>query len=185
MEERKEERRSLSHLLIVPSLQKFYALVIVIILVVTFILIFISIRITIEDTRRTVMLSKSTASAYEILSKIKEDLLYKIGWIFIPSFIIAGGLGIYLIHRVAGPAYRLHRLLEHIAKGELPNEVKFRQTDFLKDLAADLNTIVLRLKEEHGDAERLIGMLERYKAEINDEKKRAEVDSIIATLRKI
>jgi len=44
-----------------------------------------------------------------------------------------------LSNRFAGPVVRVRRALERIARGESPKPIEFRQGDFWKSLAQDLN----------------------------------------------
>lgn len=58
--------------------------------------------------------------------------------------------GIVVIHRVAGPLYRMRRFLEQVARGERPADCSLRTRDELKDFCESLNraTAPLRRRED-------------------------------------
>ncbi len=74
------------------------------------------------------------------------------------------GMGVFIVfsHRIAGPVFRLQRVLESIGKGDLTHRIKFRDKDILQDLADDLNGTVgildermIKLREGVREASRL------------------------------
>ena len=67
-------------------------------------------------------------------------------WIAI--FLIAIGcvVSIIMSHRVAGPLYRLKRMLRDVGDGQLNTELKFRSRDELHDLAEEFNNMLSGLR---------------------------------------
>jgi hypothetical protein len=70
---------------------------------------------------------------------------------FIPFAIIAMVLipvflrdAMRLSNRFAGPIVRVRRVLSDLAEGKTPRPVEFRQGDFWKSLANDLNRVVMK-----------------------------------------
>ena len=62
--------------------------------------------------------------------------------------VIATGLfGIFFLHRVAGPVYRMGQVLKRMGGGEIPNEVQLRRRDFFKETAEELNRVIHLLRE--------------------------------------
>ncbi|QDU58603.1 hypothetical protein [Aeoliella mucimassa] len=51
-------------------------------------------------------------------------------------------------HRFVGPVFRLRKVLHSLAQGENPGHVKFREKDFWKEIADDLNQVIGRLHDE-------------------------------------
>lgn len=50
-------------------------------------------------------------------------------------------------NRFAGPAYRLRRAMQQLAKGEKVAPITFRQGDFWKEFADDFNRIAARMEK--------------------------------------
>ena len=59
---------------------------------------------------------------------------------------IAAWIGIMLSHRIAGPWYRLEKILRDVAKGKLTAEVKLRKGDELQTLADAINEVIGSLR---------------------------------------
>jgi hypothetical protein len=60
---------------------------------------------------------------------------------------------IRMSHRFAGPVYRLRQVIHNLASGEKAERVEFRDNDFWKEIAADVNRLVDRLGDGHGKTE--------------------------------
>ncbi|MBW2073106.1 MAG: HAMP domain-containing protein [Deltaproteobacteria bacterium] len=54
---------------------------------------------------------------------------------------------LYVSHKIAGPLYRLARVIDTIGGGDLTVQMKLRQRDQLKDLAASINQMTANLNE--------------------------------------
>lgn len=66
-------------------------------------------------------------------------------------------MGCYAVmhsHRVAGPAYRLTVSLKRMNAGDFGFLVNLRQGDYLTEIAAQVNTLILDLKEKQARLER-------------------------------
>jgi methyl-accepting chemotaxis protein len=60
--------------------------------------------------------------------------------------IIIGGFGIYvygvfLTHRMAGPAYRLRNFIDGMIHGDLESNISLRDKDYFQLLATDINCL--------------------------------------------
>jgi len=60
--------------------------------------------------------------------------------------IVIGTIGMYVFgvsvsHRIAGPVQRLRKYIAAMRSGDLNKEVSFREKDFLKPLATDINSL--------------------------------------------
>ena len=67
-------------------------------------------------------------------------------------------------HRIAGPAYRLHKSLNEIAAGNLTGQIRLRKKDELVDLAQAVNLVsqtfnqkISRIKREISQSDKLEG----------------------------
>ena len=54
---------------------------------------------------------------------------------------------IRMSHRFAGPVYRLRQVIRSLADGTQPTKVEFRDNDFWKDMAGDLNRVIERVRQ--------------------------------------
>lgn len=84
-------------------------------------------------------------SFYDAHIKIRRvsDLLLPV--IFAGSFIslLSGTmLALFLPQKIAGPVYRIEQDLQEIQGGNLKKEIRLRESDPLKDLAATINTTI-------------------------------------------
>lgn len=79
-----------------------------------------------------------------ILSAILLPLLLAVACMFVH--------GILILHRVAGPVYRIRRGLEALADGRLDEVMRLRQNDYLKDVAILYNDAVEKLRMDVEDA---------------------------------
>jgi methyl-accepting chemotaxis protein len=71
--------------------------------------------------------------------------------------VLAGVIGIFLTHRVAGPLVRLERLADDLAAGRIPAAVRVRKGDELHELAAKLNAAIQHLDGAVRELREIIG----------------------------
>jgi nitrate/nitrite-specific signal transduction histidine kinase len=81
-----------------------------------------------------------------MLRQINMTITYRI--LFIVPLIAL--IGIMLSHRIAGPAYRIERVLREIAKGNFDVNIKLRKYDELVGIARAVNDMALELKKLTG-----------------------------------
>jgi methyl-accepting chemotaxis protein len=74
-------------------------------------------------------------------------LLKRTGWFVILLTVFMGCLFLLMAHRIAGPAYRLRKCLERVARGDLDFDVVLRKRDYLKDVADGMNAAIRRMRE--------------------------------------
>jgi methyl-accepting chemotaxis protein len=82
--------------------------------------------------------------------------------------------GIILSHRVAGPIFRVERVANELAKGNLDIKIKFRKGDELHELADSLNDMIMGIrsivKEDKDITEKLIKISDKLGEDINKDK---------------
>ena len=64
-------------------------------------------------------------------------------------------LGIYFSHKIAGPLFRLHRILREIREGKVPDKFYVRRGDVFKDFFREFNEVVLVLNKLNRDKEHI------------------------------
>ncbi len=76
--------------------------------------------------------------------------------------LIAGGaaaalvITLFISHRVAGPLYRMDKILNELASGSIPLRARFRKKDEFIELAAAVNSAIERLEEITDNNEEII-----------------------------
>jgi methyl-accepting chemotaxis protein len=111
-------------------------------------------------------LEEQTRAARTLLS-LHQSVWPAIGVVIV----IMSVLSIFITHKIAGPVYRLKKVLAEVAAGKLGVTITLRKNDDLQDLAAGLNVVVgdLRefvttLKADHEVLSRCLGELEEQAA---------------------
>lgn len=143
MSEPRPYRRKISNYLIDRQMQRQFSLLTIVFLVVVVFVAAMLVRATIQE-----VLQQGLSGGAEALARMDELLLIRVS---LAAFfaIAAAGLGSILwLHRVAGPAYRIRKVLSLAAQGELPEDVTLREKDFLKDMAQELNALLHHLRRE-------------------------------------
>jgi len=73
-------------------------------------------------------------------------------WVYV---MVTGGIvalvSLFLSHRIAGPLYRLERVIEHMIRGRIGERITLRQHDEGKDLAEKINRLNQTLAEKIED----------------------------------
>lgn len=81
-----------------------------------------------------------------MLRQINIMIIYRI--LFLVPLITL--IGILLSHRIAGPAYRIERVLGEIARGNFDINIKLRRYDELVGIARAVNNLASELKKRTG-----------------------------------
>jgi len=56
--------------------------------------------------------------------------------------IFSFGLGVYYLHRIAGPIYRIEKTVREMAEGKKVEPIRLRKKDFFKSLAEAVNKLI-------------------------------------------
>jgi nitrogen fixation/metabolism regulation signal transduction histidine kinase len=78
-----------------------------------------------------------------MLRQVNLIIAYRLLFL-IPLLVVTG---IFLSHRIAGPAYRIERTLREIGKGNLDIHIKLRKYDELVGIANAINDMTSDLKK--------------------------------------
>lgn len=88
-----------------------------------------------------------TANLGRYAQPLIKDVLFWMNWLIgmvgLICIVIAGYLSLKLSHRIAGPLYRLEKIIREEIDGE-PFEIKIRKEDELHDLVKELNELIRR-----------------------------------------
>ncbi|MBI1977656.1 MAG: hypothetical protein HYS55_02775 [Candidatus Omnitrophica bacterium] len=100
--------------------------------------------------------------------------------------VVATGLfGIFFLHRVAGPVYRMRQVLKRMGSGEIPSgEVHLRRRDFFKETAEELNRVISLLREFDSTATKILDQLPKGSLPSDLTSKLEEIHKIVSELKK-
>lgn len=102
----------------------------------------------------------SSQQAFSTLS-----FMLKMNGLFVILLTVFMGLyTILLSHRVAGPAYRLTQCLKRMIGGSYGFTVTLRKKDYLKDVAADMNLLLVDLRTRQAKVKEALEAARRAKA---------------------
>ncbi len=129
----------------------------------------------------------------EAAKKLGDIYLHTSELLIVPLAVLAviGAVaGVFISHRIAGPVYRVKRVSEEIAKGNLSVSVKFRKGDELHDLADSMNSMISGIrtlvKEDRNAIDKIAAVSEKLTADLKkQEGLKEEVEKTIVELNKI
>lgn len=80
------------------------------------------------------------------------EILVSAWWTYGPVLVVLIALipvfvydSIRVSHRFAGPVFRLRQVISKLANGGIPDRIEFRDGDFWKEMATDINRVIDRL----------------------------------------
>ena len=86
-----------------------------------------------------------------VLDKVFVDLnrivLIRVSLLIVASACVVAIVTMFIIHRIAGPLFRVKCVMRQIEEGVLPQRVKFRKGDELQDVAMGIEKAVCRIGE--------------------------------------
>jgi methyl-accepting chemotaxis protein len=122
----------------------------VIVLMVATLLTGMVIHLTIQESLGSSQGGIARAAAYDFLAEIDQKLLIRVFAVLFVTIVAAIMSGIFFLHRVAGPIYRIRVTLKKLADFEIPERnVQLRRGDFFQEVAIELNRLIERLRREH------------------------------------
>ncbi len=107
------------------------------------------------------------------------------------TFVISTGIflffwGILLTHRMAGPIYVIKNVINTILEGKWPSQRHLRKKDEFKDIFQDLNSLVVKLREEERE---VISTIDFIKGQVipvlEDNNHQKEIESLKNSIDKI
>ena len=122
--------------IIMPKFQfKYLAIVIILVFIIMLTTIYI-VNLTLRTT--PVLENLSEIEVVAVTSLVYRTVLY-ICCVFV---IIIAALGIFVLHRIAGPLYVFDKMFNLVSQGDLTIKVKLRKGDELKELAESFQRMI-------------------------------------------
>lgn len=80
--------------------------------------------------------------AYELVRSINLLILKRVGVMVLVILVFAFTVGVYYLHRIAGPIFRIERTIREMAEGKKVECLRLRKKDFFKSLAEAVNKLI-------------------------------------------
>ncbi len=138
--EKKYKRRK--YLINKPVQFIFSGITIYFILIAILIVVGLTYYITLNTILSQLELENKLVNAYEIIKTINFILLKRIGLLILLLLLFIFYVEIRFLHRIAGPLYRIEKVLKDISEGKKVEKIKLRQKDFYKSLADAVNSVI-------------------------------------------
>ena len=90
---------------------------------------------------------KGVTELDKLIIELNRAVLIRTSLLVLASICFAAVVTVFIVHRVAGPLFRVKRVMHQIAKGVVPQRVKFREGDELQDVAVAIDEAVCRIGE--------------------------------------
>ncbi len=91
---------------------------------------------------------KGKAMLYEVFVDLNRTLLIKTSLLVLVGTCLGALMTMYVVRRVAGPLLRVKQVMCEIAKGIVPQRVKFRRGDEFQELATVIDEAICKIGED-------------------------------------
>ena len=119
---------------------------------------------------------------HEMIARVNRSLAVRMSLAVTACVFVGLALAVLFLHRIAGPAYRIQRVLQEIARGESPGPVRLRRKDYLKDLAGDLDLVVDSLRQERKMTLSAIEAIKQNADKAREKAQRAGASDVVSEL---
>jgi sensor histidine kinase YesM len=116
-----------------------------------------------------------------IVQETRRNILLQLGTLQLVFFIFIFVLSIFISHRIAGPLYKLGKVMKEAKDGRL-EAVKFRSKDYFPELAETFSDLALNLKQKHLNT---IQTLTQTLSQVQDESLKVEIKKRIEELKPV
>ncbi len=83
----------------------------------------------------------------KVFMDLNNLLLVRISLLILVGACLAAIIVMFVVHRVAGPLFRVKHIMRLIGEGITPGKIRFRKKDELKDLAEAINEAISKITE--------------------------------------
>lgn len=80
--------------------------------------------------------------AYQLIAELNHILLRTIGVVLASLILFAGALQVIYMHRIAGPMYRMEKVIKELSHGKRVALIQLRKKDFFKNMAESMNDLI-------------------------------------------
>ena len=143
----KQQKRSIQSVLIHRPMQREFTFVMLGIMMTAAFAVGMVIHRTLNQLMEDAPITISRTTLERMIYDANSQLVVASILIIFLAVIATGLFGIFFLHRVAGPVYRMGQVLKRMGGGEIPSEVHLRKRDFFKETAEELNRVIQLLRE--------------------------------------
>jgi hypothetical protein len=90
--------------------------------------------------------------------------------------LLVGMLGVFFSHRIAGPLYNMRQRMKEMIAGTYPEKIRLRKDDMLHEFAAEMNTLLQKLRGEMAEE---AALLEAVAPAVGDGDQQAKLRAVI------
>ena len=83
----------------------------------------------------------------EVFVDLNRIVLIRASLLILASMCLVAVITMFIIHRIAGPLFRVKHIMRQIEEGILPQRVKFREGDELQDVAVAIDQAMCKIGE--------------------------------------
>ena len=185
MAEHTSNKRSIQNVLINRPLQREFTLAMLMIMMTGAVVVGLMIHASFRNMMQGVPATISKGTFEQMILEANSQLVVSSILIIFLAVIATGFFGVFFLHRVAGPVYRFHRVLERLGSGEILNEIQLRRGDFFTETAESLNTVIKLLKRQAANARVLDELLSRLSRENLSSELKGTIQSAQEELRSL
>lgn len=98
---------------------------------------------------------------YATFAEMNRTLLLRFSAVLAAGMFLSVLITLFISHRIAGPMYRLEKILGEIAGGKMPRAANLRKKDEFKELASAINSAIGRLEKITDENRQIISRLNR------------------------
>ena len=98
---------------------------------------------------------------YARFAEMNRTLLLRFSAVLAAGIFLSVLITLFISHRIAGPMYRLEKILGEIAGGKMPRAANLRKKDEFKELASAINSAIGRLEKITDENRQIISRLNR------------------------
>lgn len=177
-------KRQLRNLLIHRPLQREYTLLMIGMMMISVLVVVVIIHGTMKEALMGNPYRVGSVNPYDILSDISQHLVNRVGAALLFFIILAILIGIVFLHRVAGPVYRFRMILQKIAHGDIPDDMRLRDKDYFKEVALEFNNVFKSLRRKKMLANEMVSALDEITLESLPENARSILSRVREALKK-
>lgn len=171
-------RRQLRNIIIHKPLQKQYTLLMIGLMMATVLSVVSVIQYTMKSAVFGNPYRVGSVNPYELLSDMTQQLVMRVSLVFLLATVVFTVLGVFFLHRVAGPVHRFRMILNRLASGEIPSDIRLRQNDYFSEVATEFNGVFKSLRQKKMLAKEISGSLDKITPDsLDEEGKRAIQDA--------
>jgi signal transduction histidine kinase len=182
MDDSASNRRSIRNVLINRPLQREFTLSMIFIMVTAGTVVGVMIHMTLSGITDGAPQTISRLALERMISDIDSQLIMGTLVVIFVTVILTGVFGVFLLHRVAGPVYRFRQVLNSMAGGQIPREIRLRERDFFKETASELNQVIHLLRQYEQTSKEIIKILDVSKDKPLSSQESARIRKLQSTL---